>query len=134
MDKKLLKSGILSILILFTILITVYAYPILNQEDNPMQVLDGIIQLKIKDLDLYEYDTNTESKQYITTSKEGFDVIQMLLEDEGWLFNEQFGSGYLFKSSGYLFKSSANTEENITISSVQFTRYFKLWLIPQTAF
>jgi len=127
MDKKLLKSGILSILILFTILITVYAYPILNQEDNPMQVLDGIIQLKIKDLDLYEYDTNTESKQYITTSKEGFDVIQMLLEDEGWLFNEQFGSGYLFKSS-------ANTEENITISSVQFTRYFKLWLIPQTAF
>ncbi len=127
MDKKLLKSGILSILILFTIFITVYAYPILNQEDNPMQVLDGIIQLKIKDLDLYEYDTNTESKQYITSSKEGFDVIQVLLEDEGWLFNEQFGSAYLFKSS-------ANTEENITISSVQFTRYFKLWLIPQTAF
>jgi len=127
MDRKLWKRIIISVLILFTILIAVCAYPILKQEDNPIQVIGGIIQLNIRGLDLYEYDSNMESKQYITASKEGFEIIQMLLEDEGWLFKEQFGSGYLFESS-------ANTEENTTISSVQFTRYFKLWLIPQTAF
>ena len=127
MNKKLWIIVIIAVLILFTLLVTSYAYPKLMQEDNPKQVIEGIIQLNLKNLELYEYDSNTISKQYITRSTDGFDVIKMMLEDEGWIFNEQFGSGYLFESS-------VKTEENITISSVQFTRYFKLWLIPQTAF
>jgi hypothetical protein len=127
MKKKLWKKIIIGFLILSTIVIAVQAYPILKQEENPVQVINGIVQLSLRGLDLYEYDSNPISKQYITTSKDGFEFVRKMLEDEGWLFNEQFGSGYLFEYS-------TNEKENISISSIQFTRYFKLWLIPHTAF
>jgi hypothetical protein len=127
MKNKLWKKIIIGFLILFTILIAIRVYPILKQEENPVQVINGIVQLNLRGLDLYEYDSNPMSKQYITTSKDGFEVVRKMLEDEGWLFNDQFGSGYLFEES-------TKEKENITISRNQFTRYFELWFIPQTAF
>lgn len=127
MKKKLWKKIIIVFLLLFLILIAYLAYPALKQEENPVQVINGIVQLNLRGLDLYEYDSNLISKQYITKSKDGFEVIRKMLEDEGWLFKEQFGSGFLFEYS-------TNEKKHISISSIQFTRYFKLWLIPQTAF
>jgi len=133
MKKQSLKRSITVILLIFVLFLTsivaIWVRPILRQEENSVQVLKGIVQLNLKDLDFYEYDSNPiyMYTQYITKSKNGFEVIRESLEDEGWIFKEQFGSGYLFKYS-------TNEKEDISISSVQFTRFFKLWNIPMNAF
>jgi|LGVF01.1.fsa_nt_gb hypothetical protein len=117
---------IIGLVILFLVLITAGVYPLLTQETNTLSVLNGIIKLNIKNLDTFEYDADSTSKQYITKSKDGFEAISNMLQLEGWVFKEQFGSGFLFEYS-------TDEKQKITIGSIQFSRYYRLWKIPQTS-
>ena len=124
MNKLTIKKIVIGLTILFLILTTVRIYPFVIQEENRFLIFNGIIKLYLKNLDTFEYDSNSMSRQYITNNKDGFKAINNMLQKEGWIFKEQFGSGFLFENLN-------DKKENITIGSTQFSRYFKLWNIPQ---
>jgi len=124
MNKFIIKKIIIGLVVLFLILIIEQAYPLLAQEENRFLIFNGIIKLHLKSLDTFEYDSDSISRKYITKSTDGFKVISNMLQKEGWVFGEQFGSGFLFEHLN-------DEKENMTIGSTQFSRYFKLWNIPQ---
>jgi hypothetical protein len=117
------KKQLAGILIVLLLLISIQVYPLLTQEENTLLILSGIVQLNLNDVDIYEYDSDSATKYYIAKSKDGHDPIFKVLEDDGWTYREQFGSGFLFKKS-------SNETEQVTVGSIQFSRYFTLWKVP----
>lgn len=119
------KKLLIGLFILFLVLIAIRMYPLLTQEENTLSILNGIVKLTLKDLDIYEYDSDSTFAYYLTKRKDDYKPICLLLENAGWTFKEQFGSGFLFEhSTGDL--------KNLTVGSTQFSRYFRLWKVPQT--
>ncbi len=90
--------------------------PAILQEGNPLPILKGIVRLQLSDERLMFID----SDRYITRTEGSDDVIISFLENNGWMFEEQFGSAYIF-----------NKQDNlINVGSKQYSRYFRLWQIP----
>lgn len=88
-------------------------------------ILSGIVKLNIQDLDIYEYDSDSTSKYFLTKSKDSYKPISLMLENDGWVFSEQFGSGFIFRKS-------TDDKQQLFINSNLFSRYFKLWKVSSS--
>ena len=113
-----------SIIIVFLVLSLIRLYPLLTQEENTLSVLNGILMLNIKNTDLYEYDFDSSFTYYLTKTKNGFEPIILLVENDGWNFIDQAGSGFIFEKS-------TDDKEKLTVGTVQFSRYYRLWTLPK---
>jgi hypothetical protein len=120
------KKRLIGITILLSVLISIsiHLHPLLTQEKNTVSILSGIVQLNQKELDIFEYDSDNTTKYYITRTKDKFEPAFLMFENEGWIYKEQFGSGFLFQNS-------SKEEEKLTVGSIQFSRYYVLWKVPQ---
>ncbi len=115
-----------SIIIIFLVLSLIRLYPLLTQEENTLSVLSGILMLNIKNTDLYEYDSDSSFNYYLTKTQNGFEPIKLLVENDGWNLNDQAGSGFIFENS-------TDDKEKLTVGTIQFSRYYRLWTVPKTA-
>lgn len=114
MSKKVILIMLLTILTVVVIII----YPILLQEGNPIPVIKGIIRLSFSKSDMVKI--SDEPQRYITKATKDSTPIIELMDKEGWDFDEQAGSGYIFSK-----------DDNILIiSSVQYTRKYRIWKTP----
>ena len=127
MNKLISKKLVIGLVVSFLLLSTAQIYPLLTQEDNTPLVFHGIVKLNFTDVDIFEYDSDSISKKYITNSKDGFEAISNMLRDKEWVFKEQFGSGFLFELT-------SDEKQHMTVTSTRFSRYYILWKIPQTSY
>lgn len=118
MSKKIFFIMFLSILIIRILII----YPILFQEGNPIPIIKGIISLSFGSSDIVKI--SDEPQRYITkTTKDSTPIIE-LMDNEGWKFDDQAGSGYIFSKGDNI----------IIVSSVQYTGKYRIWKIPNISY
>lgn len=111
------KKTYIILLIIFLLILGLILYlPAIVQEGNPLPLVKGIIRLQLSDEKLISIDED----RYITRTKGSDDVIISFLDNKGWKFTEQFGSAYIFKNQG----------NSITVEGKQYSRYFRIWKIP----
>jgi len=114
MNKKVLL--IVFLIIMIVVFITIY--PILFQEGNPLPIIKGIMALSFSNSDIVKI--SDEPQRYITKTAKGNTPIIELMDKEGWKLDDQAGSGYIFSKDGNI----------LTISSVQYTKKYRIWKNP----
>ena len=112
--KKKMHSRTIIIVLSFLLILSTVIYTALFQEDNVIPIIKGIIHLN-RDNSIAEI--SKEPKKYLTKSEQGSLPIVELMEDEGWQFDDQLGSGYIFSKDS----------KDLLIISRQYTRKYRIW-------
>lgn len=60
------------------------------------------------------------NNKYITNSQNGQEIIKDFMQDKGYEFTEQMGSGYLFRSA---------SGQDVIVTHKYYSRYYSLWSI-----
>ncbi len=107
------------ILLILIIFLGILAIPVLFQEENPIPVLVGIPKLVFSDEDIISIQDNPQ--KYLSKAENATDNLSEILEEEGYVFKEQFGSTYLYKKGN----------EDLFVSSVMYTRWFKIFTVQE---
>jgi hypothetical protein len=121
-----LKRVLLSVV---TILIVVIAFIVvrfgsaLYQEGNPIPILISILKLEITNGDYKQFSETDQWIRYVSDGKGSsrYDVINDQMEEMGWSFKEQLGSGLVYMKN----------KENLVVETRQYTKHYILWNIPQ---
>ncbi len=108
------KKKILIPLLIALILAFIVVYSVLFQEGNPIPIIKGITALN-KENEIVQISKNPEI--YLTKTDKGSSSITNLMKNEGWKFEEQFGSGYIFSKD----------DNKVMITSTQYTGKYKIW-------
>ena len=114
---KTMKRTIIIILIVILLAGTISVYPVIFQEGNPLPILKGIIKLGVSDDNIVQI--SNEPRVYISKASVGNTHLIELIEKEGWNFEEQLGSGYIF----------SRESKNLVVGSVQYTRRYRIWKV-----
>lgn len=118
MSKKILFI-ILPIFFIFGLFLFFYSL-VIFQESNPWSQTKGIIQLNFTNKDMVKI--SSEENKYITKSNNGVSVIKSYMEDKGYNFVEQIGSGYFFQST---------TGESAIVTHNYYSRFYSLWNVNE---
>lgn len=110
--------GFLGVLIAIFILVVLFYSPIIFQEGNPTPLAKGIIRLNFTQDKIIKLDMN--GGRYLTKSNNGQEVIKLYMNDNGYNFIEQMGSGYFFQSI---------TGESAVATRKHYSRFYSLWNI-----
>ncbi len=110
---------ILSLLILAIGIFLLLYSPIIFQEGNPWPQIKGIVQLSFGSAEVVKLDVG--ENKYITKS-DNPEIIESFMEDRGYQFSEQMGSGYLFK---------AESGASAVATHRYYSRYYSLWSITE---
>ena len=123
--KKILLSALL-LFILITGFITLRFGSALVQEGNPLPILTSIMRLELSNSGYEQVEESKSSHQHVSlnTGDSSYDVIKDFMDEKGWSYKEQIGSGYIFE----------NGEETVVISTRQYSRNYFLWDIPSELF
>jgi hypothetical protein len=121
-----LKKIVLSVV---TILVVVIAFIVIRfgsalfQEGNPLPILISILKLEITK-DAYEQFSETDQRIGFVSDGKGssrYDVINDQMEELGWSFKEQLGSGLVYTKN----------KENLVVETRQYTKHYMIWNIPK---
>lgn len=112
--------GFFGVLIAIFILVVLLYRPVIFQEGNPTPLAKGIIRLNFTQDKIIKLDMNGD--RYLTKSNNGQEVIKLYMNDNGYNFIEQMGSGYLFKST---------TGESAVATRKHYSRFYSLWNITE---
>lgn len=110
--------GFFGVLIAIFILVVLFYSPIIFQEGNPTPLAKGIIRLNFTQDKIIKLDMN--GGRYLTKSNNGQEVIKLYMNDNGYNFIEQMGSGYFFQSI---------TGESAVATRKHYSRFYSLWNI-----
>lgn len=103
-------------IIIFVLGILIYNFsPVIFQEGNPWPEIKGIAELTFGEEKLVKL-SDSENK-YLTKSEGGAEIIKLYMENNGYEFSEQMGSGYFFNSS----------DGNIIVAKRQYSRFYSIW-------
>jgi len=109
--RKIIHFSLVTLLVLSYI----FSFPLLFQEGNPIPLLRGIIRLSTNEEEIIK--VSEEPLRYTSATRQGNAPLISLMEDEGWLFQEQLGAGHVF--------SRENTV--LIVTSTQYTRTYTIW-------
>jgi hypothetical protein len=125
---KRIKNKIITVIITIVATFSIIGFVIglygnvIFQEGNPIALISSIIELEFTDEKYVQYSTSPD--KYISEFEPGSDrykVVVGFMEEKGWAFNEQMGSGLVFKKD----------EEQMIIGTRQYTRNYYVWNIPE---
>lgn len=116
-NKKVLL--LISIIILVLGVFVFFYSSVIFQEGNPWTQIKGITQLTFGKSDIVKL-SNFDNK-YLTKSKGGPAVVEAFMEDRGYEYIDQMGSGYFYKSS----------DETIVLTRRQYSRFYTIWTIAE---
>lgn len=122
-----MTKKIKNFIILISSFIVVFAFafyyysPVIFQEGNPLPLIKGILELNFTKKDIILLDS--EDELYFTKSKNGKEVLSEKLNDDGYQFLEQMGSGYFFKNEN---------EEKLIATHKYYSRFYSIWKITKT--
>jgi hypothetical protein len=112
--------GFFGVLIAIFILVVLLYRPVIFQEGNPTPLAKGIIRLNFTQDKIIKLDVNGD--RYLTKSNNGQEVINLYMNDKGYNFIEQMGSGYFFQSL---------TGESAVATRKHYSRFYSLWNITE---
>lgn len=112
--------GFFGVLIAIFILVVLLYRPVIFQEGNPMPLVNGIMRLNFTQDKIVVL--NMDGDRYLTKSNNGQEVIKSYMQDKGYAFTEQMGSGYFFKSL---------TEQSAVATHKYYSRFYSLWNITE---
>ena len=124
-----LKKILLTLLLLFIVLIGLFFFRFgtaLTQEGNPLPILSSIFVLDFSDSE-YEPFAESESETRFVSENTGetrYDVVEDLMNENGWEFTEQLGAGLVFERDA----------ETTIVETRQFTKHYFLWDVPGEVF
>lgn len=116
--KKKITLTIVSLVFIFLGLFIFLYSSVIFQEGNPWPQIKGVIKLSLTDKEIIPVSAN----KYITKSDDGAEVINRYLENKGYNFIEQMGSGYLYQSADQL----------ISVVRRQYSRFYLIWNIGES--
>lgn len=114
-NKKLFIAG------LSVLLIGLFFYtfrPVIFQEGNPTPLIIGIVKLNLTDQKIVKL--NMAGEKYLTKSSIGKKILIDKLNDQGYKFIEQMGSGYFFRDDEF---------NGLIATHKYYSRFFSLWSI-----
>lgn len=123
-----MKRIFVSLLVLFILISGLLALRFggaLSQEGNPLPILSSILNLEVSDSD-YEQFAESETQHRYVSANSGevrYDVITEFMNDHGWDFDEQLGSGFIFKKG----------DESLVTETKQYSTHYFLWDVPSEA-
>ncbi len=117
-NKKVLLF--ISLIILMAGIFLVFYSSVVFQEGNPWPQIKGIVRLNLGGEAVVKLDIG--ENKYITKSNNS-EIIKSFMEDRGYKFTEQMGSGYFFESK---------TGAGATATHRYYSRFYSLWTINET--
>lgn len=120
-----MKRILLTLLLLFIVLIGLLFFRFgtaLTQEGNPLPILSSIFVLDFSDSE-YEPFAESEAETRFVSANTGetrYDVVKDFMNENGWAFTEQIGSGLMFERDA----------ETMIVETRQFTKHYFLWDLP----
>lgn len=113
MSKIVYKITILGGLILG---IGMFLYlPVIFQEGNPWPQIKGVAELTFGQSGLAKL--SGSDNKYLTKNRGGWENINSFLENKGYKFTEQMGSGYFYKSF----------DKAVVLTRRQYSRFYAIW-------
>ena len=117
MSKIVYKIAIFCLLILG---IGIFLYsPVIFQEGNPWPPIQGIVRLTFGQSNMVQL-FGSDNK-YLTKNKGGWEIMNSFLENKGYKFTEQMGSGYFYQSS----------DGSIVLVRRQYSRFYVIWAMTE---
>lgn len=112
--------SIFGVLIIIFILAALLYKPVIFQEGNPGPLLRGIMQLDFNQDKIVKLEM--DGSRYLTKSKYGLEIIKSYMQDKGYFFTEQMGSGYFFQSMA---------GDGAIVTHKYYSRLYSLWNIVE---
>ncbi|HZJ40768.1 MAG TPA: hypothetical protein VFD16_00700 [Candidatus Saccharimonadales bacterium] len=119
-NKKRILFCLGTLVIVLTLAFLLYK-PVIFQEGNPTPLLKGIIQLNFSRDKIVRLDMDGD--RYLTKGKNGQEVLVNLLNNQGYEFIDQMGSGYFFKD---------NNDNALLATHRQYSRSYSIWSLSIT--
>lgn len=117
MQKTNKKLKIILLVMVSIIIFSFYFYsPIIFQEGNPVPLFKAVIELNIGSQDIIKLDLGEE--KYLTKNKNGQEVLTDLLNNQGYEFISQMGSGYFFKDKN---------DNALLATHRYYSRFYSIW-------
>ena len=123
--KRILVS-LLAVFILLIGLLGIRFGSALSQEGNPLPILSSILDLELSDSEYEQFAESETQNRYVSANsgENRYQVITEFLNDKGWDFDEQLGSGFVFKKG----------DESLVIESKLYSKHYFLWDVPGEVF
>lgn len=120
-----MKRILLTLLLLFIVLIGLLFFRFgtaLTQEGNPLPILSSIFVLDFSDSEYEPFVESEAGTRFVSanTGESRYDVVEDLMNENGWEFMEQLGSGLVFQREA----------ETMIVETRQFTKHYFLWDVP----
>lgn len=114
---------ILLIFIVFIGFIGIRFGSALFQEENTIQIIVSITKLEFSTKDYVKVTETVQRIRYVSKNKNGLqgEIINEFMQEYGWQFIEQAGSGYIFEKDG----------KTIVVETRLFTKNYFLWSVPK---
>ena len=116
-NKKILL--ITSIAVLTIGLLAFMYLPVIFQEGNPWPEIKAISQLTFGGSDMVKF--SESDNMYLTKSQNSRQTIDAFMQNKGYEFTEQMGSGYFYKSS----------DKTAILTRRQYSRFYTIWTIME---
>ncbi|WP_078543491.1 hypothetical protein [Litchfieldia alkalitelluris] len=90
----------------------------LYQEGNPVPIVGSILKLEWSDSGFESFEVD----HHVSKVDQEYVAVKSFMEERGWSFVEQMGSGFIFEKSG---------EETVVVETRLFSRHYYLWSVPE---
>jgi hypothetical protein len=119
-NKKILRICLGVLIIIFVLVFLLYR-PVIFQEGNPIPLIKGITQLNFTPDKIVKL--NMDGDKYLTKGKNGQKILVNLLNDQGYEFISQMGSGYFFKDKN---------DNALLATHRYYSRFYSIWSLILT--
>jgi hypothetical protein len=111
----------LGILLAALVLIFFLYQPVIFQEGNPGPLLKGIMRLNFTQDKIIKLEMDGD--RYLTKSRNGQETLLSLVNEQGYEFTDQLGSGYFFKDK----------DDNALLATHRYySRFYSIWNLTRT--
>ncbi|MFA5247624.1 MAG: hypothetical protein WC415_00020 [Patescibacteria group bacterium] len=117
-NKKILL--IASLVVLAIGFLTFTYLPVIFQEGNPWSEIKGVAQLTFGGSDMVKL--SGSDNRYLTKSNGGPMAVEVFMNDRGYEYTDQMGSGYFYKSS----------DKTVVLTRRQYSRFYTIWTVSDS--
>ncbi|MEH7075666.1 hypothetical protein [Neobacillus drentensis] len=95
----------------------------LLQEENPIPLIFSALKLKLSDSEYVQFAKTDNRSRYLSknTKRSRFDIVKKYMNSNGWMFQEQMGSGLIFSKNG----------KDAVVEIRQYTSHYFIWEIQK---
>ncbi|WP_235846852.1 hypothetical protein [Neobacillus soli] len=96
---------------------------VLFQEGNPLPIINSALKLQFSDSEYVQFSQTEKRSRYlsINTGDRRYDVVKGFMKSQGWIYEEQMGSGLIFSKDG----------KEAIVETRQYTSHFIIWDVQQ---